>query len=293
MTEENLAYRRVGVISNPRKPEASSGVEKVMAILLSRGIETYTDEETCRLAGKCRKDVKVVDRVALPDKVELMVVLGGDGTFLNVAKLIDKRMIPLLGVNFGRLGFLTEVAIDDVEDSIGRALRGEFVEERRPAIRVKLIRGSGHVLVHRCVNEVSIKRDILARIIEIDMEADGSYMSTFRGDGVIVATPTGSTAYSLSAGGPIIVPVLDAMLVTPVCPHALTMRPLVIKGGTRLNVRLRTENETVMVIFDGQEGVELRKGDVLEITRSPYDLLVLRDPRKSYYQTLREKLNWG
>jgi NAD+ kinase len=292
--ERKLRFKSVGIISNPKKPEASSCVRKVLDILSSYDVKVFMDEETCQLIEKeCRSDVNIVDRVNLPDKAEVMVVLGGDGTFLNVAKLVDKRKVPLLGVNFGTLGFLTEVTVDNVDDSIHRMLMGKFIEERRPAIRVKLIRSNGHVLIHRCINEVSIKRDILARIIEIEMEADGSFMSTFRGDGVIVATPTGSTAYSLSAGGPIIVPILDAILITPVCPHALTMRPLVVSGKTNLKVRLKTENETVMVIFDGQEGIELRKGDTLEITRSPYDLFVLRDPLKSYYQTLREKLNWG
>jgi len=155
------------------------------------------------------------------------------------------------------------------------------------------LRKNGHVSIYRCVNEVAIKRDTLARIIEVEVSADNDYVTTFRGDGIIVATPTGSTAYSLSAGGPIIYPTLNAMLLTPICPHTLTMRPLVLKGETYLKVGLKTESENVMVIFDGQEGIELRLGDIIEITRSPYDLLILRDPKKSYYQTLREKLRWG
>jgi len=295
MTGERLAYKRVGVVANPTKPESAEGFKRVVKKLMEKGVKVYTDEESCRLVGSdwCGSEVKVLDRLLLPDKVDVILVLGGDGTFLTVAKLIDKRPVPLLGINFGTLGFLTEISIDEIDECIDRLLRGEFVVENRPVLRVKVVRRNGHVSIYRCVNEVAIKRDTLARIIEIEVKADGDYVTTFRGDGVIVATPTGSTAYSLSAGGPIIYPTLNAMLLTPVCPHTLTLRPLVLSGEVCLTASLKTESENVMVIFDGQEGIELRLGDLIEITRSPYDLLILRDPRKSYYQTLREKLKWG
>lgn len=295
MTGERLAYKRVGVVANPTKPESAEGFKRVVKKLMEKGVKVYTDEESCRLVGSdwCGSEIKVLDRLLLPDKVDIILVLGGDGTFLTVAKLIDKRPVPLLGINFGTLGFLTEISIDEIDQCIDRLLKGEFVIENRPVLRVKVVRRNGHVSIYRCVNEVAIKRDTLARIIEIEVKADGDYVTTFRGDGVIVATPTGSTAYSLSAGGPIIYPTLNAMLLTPVCPHTLTLRPLVLNGEVCLTASLKTESENVMVIFDGQEGIELRLGDLIEITRSPYDLLILRDPKKSYYQTLREKLKWG
>jgi NAD+ kinase len=295
--ERKVAYRKVGIIANPTKPESAEGIRRVLKKLSEFEVEVYIDEESCRLIDRSECEqferVKVVDRLILPDRVEVILVLGGDGTFLTVAKLVDKRPVPLLGINFGTLGFLTEIPIERIEECLERLMRGEFVVENRPVIRVKVVRKNGHILIYRCVNEVAIKRDNLARIIEIDMRADGDYVTTFRGDGVIVATPTGSTAYSLSAGGPILYPTLNAMLITPVCPHTLTMRPLVLKGETCLTVSLKTESENVMVIFDGQEGIELRIGDLIEITRSPYDLLILRDPKKSYFETLREKLKWG
>ncbi len=295
MTEGKLAYKRVGVVANPTKPESGEGFKRVVKKLLEKGVKVYTDEESCRLVGSdwCGEEVKVIDRLLLPDKVDVILVLGGDGTFLTVAKLIDKRPVPLLGINFGTLGFLTEISIEEIDECIERLLGGEFVVENRPVLRVKVVRRNGHVSIYRCVNEVAIKRDTLARIIEVEVKADGEYVTTFRGDGVIVATPTGSTAYSLSAGGPIIYPTLNAMLLTPICPHTLTLRPLILKGEICLTASLKTESENVMVVFDGQEGIELRLGDLIEITRSPYDLLILRDPRKSYYQTLREKLKWG
>ena len=295
MTEGKPAYKRVGVVANPTKPESGEGFKRVVKKLLEKGVKVYTDEESCRLVGSdwCGEEVKVIDRLLLPDKVDVILVLGGDGTFLTVAKLIDKRPVPLLGINFGTLGFLTEISIEEIDECIERLLGGEFVVENRPVLRVKVVRRNGHVSIYRCVNEVAIKRDTLARIIEVEVKADGEYVTTFRGDGVIVATPTGSTAYSLSAGGPIIYPTLNAMLLTPICPHTLTLRPLVLKGEICLTASLKTESENVMVVFDGQEGIELRLGDLIEITRSPYDLLILRDPRKSYYQTLREKLKWG
>ncbi len=295
MTEGKPAYKRVGVVANPTKPESGEGFKRVVKKLLEKGVKVYTDEESCRLVGSdwCGEEVKVIDRLLLPDKVDVILVLGGDGTFLTVAKLIDKRPVPLLGINFGTLGFLTEISIEEIDECIERLLGGEFVVENRPVLRVKVVRRNGHVSIYRCVNEVAIKRDTLARIIEVEVKADGEYVTTFRGDGVIVATPTGSTAYSLSAGGPIIYPTLNAMLLTPICPHTLTLRPLVLKGEVCLTASLKTESENVMVVFDGQEGIELRLGDLIEITRSPYDLLILRDPRKSYYQTLREKLKWG
>ncbi|ADY74125.1 inorganic polyphosphate/ATP-NAD kinase [Desulfurobacterium thermolithotrophum DSM 11699] len=295
MTEgKKVAYKNIGLIANPIKPKSGEGIERIIEKLKSYPVRLYTDEETCKLTGKeCKPYVKIVDRLTLPDKVDVILVLGGDGTFLTVAKLVDKKPVPLLGINFGTLGFLTEIPIDGIEESLEKLLKGEFIVENRPVIRVKILRKNGHISIYRCVNEVAIKRDTLARIIEIEVEADGEYVTTFRGDGVIVATPTGSTAYSLSAGGPILMPTLSAMLLTPICPHTLTLRPLVLEGRICLSAKLKTESETVMVIFDGQEGIELRKGDVIEITRSPYDLLILRDPKKSYYQTLREKLKWG
>ncbi len=295
--ERRLAFKRIGIVANPTKPKSGEGFKRVTQKLTEMGVKVFTDEETCRLVGSewCLQfeEVKVVDRLLLPDKVDLIIVLGGDGTFLTVAKLVDKRPVPLLGINFGTLGFLAEISIDEIDDCLERLLRGEFVVENRPVLRVKVLRRNGHVSIYRCVNEVAIKRDTLARIIEVEVEADGNYVTTFRGDGVIVATPTGSTAYSLSAGGPIIYPTLNAMLLTPVCPHTLTLRPLILSGNTCLKVSLKTESENVMVIFDGQEGIELRIGDAIEITRSPYDLLVMRDPKKPYYQILREKLKWG
>ncbi|WP_456484842.1 NAD(+)/NADH kinase [Desulfurobacterium sp.] len=294
-TEKRKAkYRNIGIISNPTKRDAAEGVKKIISLLLEKGAVVWTEEETASLLPQeMVKKVKVVDRVCLPDKIEVMIVLGGDGTFLNVARLIDKKPVPILGVNFGTLGFLTELSMDEIEKSIEKLLNGKFIVENRPVIRVKLTRRNGHIAIYRCVNEVVIKRDTLARIIEVELKANGKFVSTFRGDGLIVATPTGSTAYSLSAGGPIIFPTLSAMLITPICPHTLTMRPLVIDGNIVLTAQLKTTSETVMVIFDGQEGIELRKGDRLDIAKSPYDLLILRDPDKSYYQTLREKLHWG
>ncbi len=292
--EKREAYKTIGVIANPTKKESGKGLERVIKKLSQYRVRVFVDEESCRLVNKevC-STVKVIDRLLMPDKVDLILVLGGDGTFLTVAKLVDKKPVPILGINFGTLGFLTEISIDEIEECIDRLMAGEFTVENRPVIRVKVVRKNGHVLIYRCVNETAIKRDTLARIIEVDMFADGQYLTTFRGDGVIVATPTGSTAYSLSAGGPIIYPTLNAMLITPICPHTLTMRPLVLKGETCISVSLKTESENVMVIFDGQEGIELRVGDLIEITRSPYDLLILRDPKKSYFETLREKLKWG
>ncbi|WP_456436348.1 NAD(+)/NADH kinase [Thermovibrio ammonificans] len=289
------AYKSVGVIANPTKPESAEGVKRVLKKLSEFPVKVFTDEETCRLVNdsRCRKVAKVIDRLLLPDKADVILVLGGDGTFLTVAKLVDKRPVPLLGINFGTLGFLTEISISEIEECIERLMRGEFLLENRPVIRVKVSRRNGHISIYRCVNEVAIKRDTLGRIIEVELKADGEYLTTFRGDGVIVATPTGSTAYSLSAGGPILIPTLNAMLLTPICPHTLTLRPLVLKGETCITASLKSDSENVMVVFDGQEGIELRPGDVIEITRSPYDLLILRDPRKSYYQTLREKLKWG
>ncbi|RKQ61796.1 NAD+ kinase [Thermovibrio guaymasensis] len=294
---KRITYKNIGIIANPTKPESAQGIERVLKKLHQYDVSIYIDEESCKLVEKSKcssyEKVKVVDRLVLPDKVDVILVLGGDGTFLTVAKLVDKKPVPLLGINFGTLGFLTEIPIEKIEECIDKLIAGEFIVENRPVLRVKVVRKNGHILIYRCVNEVAIKRDTLARIIEIDVDADGEYLTTFRGDGVIVATPTGSTAYSLSAGGPILYPTLNAMLLTPICPHTLTMRPLVLKGETCLTVKLKTESENVMVIFDGQEGIELRVGDLIEITRSPYDLLILRDPAKSYFETLREKLKWG
>jgi NAD+ kinase len=290
--EKEMKLEAIGVIANPTKPESKKGLEKVINTLKLFETKIFVDEETGTLLED-ESQVVITDRLSIPEKVNAILVLGGDGTFLTVARLVDKKEVPILGINLGRLGFLTEVSIDEVEESLKRLFNGGFKIERRFALRAKVIRKNGHVSIYRCVNEVAVKRDTLARIIELEILSDSEFMTVLRGDGVIVATPTGSTAYSLSAGGPIIIPTLNAMLLTPICPHALTMRPIVLDGRITLRIGLKTKSETVMVIFDGQEGIELREGDTIEISRSPYDLLVLRDTKKSYYETLRGKLKWG
>ncbi len=287
-------YKRVGVITNPTKKRAKEGANRLVEVLLSKGVSVFVDEETLELLQEDMRDkVKFVERLRLPELVDVIVVLGGDGTFLNVARFVDKSPVPLLGINLGKLGFLTEATFDEIEQSVEKLLYGFYRLENRPVLSAKYRRRDGHSFIYRCVNDVVIKKEVLSRIIEIELMANGEFLSNYRGDGVIVSTPTGSTAYSLSAGGPIVFPTLNAIIITPICPHKLTMRPLILSGQSLLHVFLKEEAESVMAVFDGQEGVEMRMGDRLEISRSPYDLLILRDPERSYFKILREKLGWG
>ncbi len=280
-------FRKIGVIVNPTKPKSTDVVKRILSsVSRYKDTQLFLDIEAKNLVNK--DNLPFFKKNEIIDLSDMVIVVGGDGTFLNVGRLMTKKDIPIMGINSGTLGFLAEFDVNETESSIDKLMNGKLTIEKRPTISVNI-----QNKVYRCINDIAIKRQILARIIEVEMFANQKYITTFRGDGVIVSTATGSTAYSLSAGGPIVFPTLNTLIITPICPHKLTLRPLVVSGDTVLDVSVKTDTQSAIATFDGQEAVEVEKGKVIRITRSENDLLLLKDRNKSYYEILREKLKWG
>jgi NAD+ kinase len=222
----------------------------------------------------------------------LAVILGGDGTLLHGASVVADHGVPILGINLGQLGFLTSSAPHEAEQAVERALAGELALEERLRLRCTLRRNNGEVTEHHACNDVVVNQGALARLIELEAFLDGTRVTHYRADGLIISTPTGSTAYNLAAGGPILTPLLDAMVLTPICPHTLTNRPLVVPAASRLEIRLASPADHVMLTIDGQWGTHLHTDDHVELRRGLKPLRLYR-PEQSHFEVLRQKLHWG
>jgi NAD+ kinase len=229
----------------------------------------------------------------LARRADLMVVLGGDGTLIYGARMLKGRPVPILGVNMGSLGFLTEIPVADAAATLDAVLAGRGRVDSRMKLSCRLFRGDELVLEDEVLNDVVINKSALARIADHETWLDGAFVATYRADGVIFSTPTGSTAYSLSAGGPIVHPSIDCVVVTPICPHALTQRPIVVPGDQLVRVKLTSDVSDVFLTIDGQAGQSLKKGDRIEIQRSLNRVMLVRNPQLDYFAILRQKLRWG
>jgi NAD+ kinase len=284
----------IGVLARPDLKEAGPVVEQLVQWLCARGVRVCLDEATAGLATPELPTACVVasgkDTARAADA---LVVLGGDGTLLAASRLLE-RPIPVLGVNFGSLGFLTEVALGELFPTLAGLLEGRYEPEERRLLHAALHR-SGHAeLATDVLNDVVVTKAGPSRIIEVDVAVDGLFVSSFRADGIIVSSPTGSTAYNLAAGGPILHPTLPALVVTPICPHTLTNRPLVIADQATVEVKLRNARDVeVYVALDGQETFAIANGDHVTVTASARRLRLVRAPGTNYYQVLRSKLKWG
>jgi NAD+ kinase len=274
------------------KPEALEIAAELAPWLSKRGHETCVVGDGNDIAGA--RSVKEADLV---DGIDLLLILGGDGTLLHGASLVAERGVPILGVNLGHLGFLTSCAPADAKQALERALANELHLEERLRLRCVLTRSAtggsaGEQIVKYACNDVVVSQGALARLIELEAFLDGNLITRYRSDGLIVGTPTGSTAYTLAAGGPIVTPDVRAVVVTPICPHTLTNRPLVAPASSRLTIRLASPAEHVLVTIDGQWATQLQTGDVLEISQASPPLYLYR-PAGSYFDVLRQKLSWG
>lgn len=229
----------------------------------------------------------------LAARAELVVVLGGDGTLIRAARLLRGRPVPILGINLGSLGFTTEVPAAEAFDVLDDALAGRAAIQTRMRLACRIFRGTALFAEDEVLNDAVLNRGALAKIVDYETRIDGRLIASFKADGLIVATPTGSTAYALAAGGPIVHPGLDCALIVPICPHALTQRPLVVPGDQVVTVHLGPEVTDVYLSFDGQAGHGLRAGDRLEVRRSPNRVLLVSNPRLDYFAVLRQKLHWG
>ena len=278
---------------------------KTVAVVVKRG-----SAEAVALAKEVRARLPELDLLAEPAlaeatgwpvttpeeigrRAELLLVLGGDGTLIHAARMVRGRAVPILGVNLGSLGFLTEVPRSELFTRLPEVLSGRAHLHTRMKLACRLHRDGKVLLEDEVLNDVVINKGALARIADHEVSLDGQYMTTFKSDGVIIATPTGSTAYSLAAGGPIVHPALECALVTPISPHALTQRPFVVPGGQVVNVVLRSEVADVYLTLDGQAGHAMQRGDRLEVRRSPNRTVLVSNPNIDYFGILRQKLHWG
>lgn len=278
-----MTVRRVAIVVKERLPGADEYVSRLTAWLRERGVDVVSDRQ--------------VPREQIPNEVDLVIVLGGDGTLLSMADRIAQagRDTPILGVNFGSLGFLTEIRIDELYPSLESVLNGEARFDERLMLRAEASR-SGHPVDTRLVlNDVVFTKTALSRMIELSVSVSGAFVTRVKADGLIIASPTGSTAYNLAAGGPIVHPLVDALVLTPIAPHTLTNRPVVIPATSVVEVEplVEFELDDVFVTYDGQAGYELRQGDVVRVQRARQVLRLVKAPARSYFEVLREKLKWG
>jgi len=281
--------KRIGIIVKSGVKEALVGAGKLSAWLSKRGIEPVMERSAARALGRR----KGYERGKIPHLIDLMVVLGGDGTMLSASRLVKGRKIPILGVNIGGLGFLTAVSMNELMSVMPRILSGEFYVEERTTLQASVFRKNSRIGEHTVLNDAVITKGALARIIQIRVEVNNEFLETFRADGLILATPTGSTAYSLSAGGPIVTPSLGCIIITPICPHTLTIRPLVIPEASIVKVTVIKKDGNVYLTLDGQKGHPLEIGDYMVVRQGKDTVRLIRTLERSYYRLLREKLAWG
>jgi NAD+ kinase len=276
----------VGVAIKPGDPRAEAAARELAKWLAPRGVHALFAPAAAAAVGAAPCPAAELAR-----RADLLVVLGGDGTLLALARALETRAVPILGINLGTLGFLAEVSVDEMEGALARALAGEMRLEERMRLSVEHLR-EGAVLRSWLALNDAVVSSAVARLIEIEARADGRLVSTYHADGLIVSTPTGSTAYSLSAGGPILLPSLAAFVLTPICPHTLTQRPLVLPDEAELEIAPRAATPARLTV-DGQEGEELAAGDRVRVRRSPHPVSLLVAPERSRFDVLRAKLRWG
>jgi len=278
--------RKVLIVGKRGSAAARPALARVARLAESRGLAVFFDPETARALGRGA-------RRGDPAAADLVVVVGGDGTLLSAARWLAGHPRPILGINLGGLGFMTETGPEEAEAVLLDVFAGRYSVGRRMTLDATLMRGRRSVARLVVLNDAVIAKSALARMIDLQVSIDGDEVTTYRGDGLIVSTPTGSTAYSLSAGGPIIHPEMTALLIAPICPHTLTMRPLVVPAGARIEVTLATRDSEVYLTLDGQVGHPLRGGDRVLVRRGAEPVLMVRSRRRSHYEVLRRKLRWG
>ncbi len=280
--------RSVGLCLKPDSAEAGAAATALEKWLVERGVGVEADREAARWL-----DGPGHERSELGRRVDLMVVLGGDGTLLAVARDMGMSTVPILGVNLGQLGFLAEVAPEEQAEMLGKVLEGDYETVERMRLDVYAERDGRELARYLALNDAVITRSELSRMIDLEMLADGSPVTTYHGDGLIVSTPTGSTAYTLSAGGPILLPGSRVFVLTPICPHTLTQRPIVLSEASRLEIQVFPREGHAQLTVDGQTGLTLAGGDRIFVAASERPVHFVVDPSRSRFDVLRTKLGWG
>jgi NAD+ kinase len=283
-----LVIKTVGIVSKPHSVAARGLVPKLLDWLQDRQIATRLDEPTADYAG-----LPGTPRDEVPEGCDLIVVLGGDGTLLSAARAIGQREIPLFAVNLGGLGFLTAITIDEVFPELERAFRGEHRIGKRRLLHAEVVRNGQVIAAWEALNDAVLSKGAIARMIDLDAYVDEQFVCEYKADGLIISTPTGSTAYSLSAGGPIIFPSVPAICITPICPHMLTNRPVLVSETSAVRVISHGPDESVYLTIDGQVGMPIQENDTLLCQSSRCSLLLVRPPHMMFFDVLRQKLKWG
>jgi NAD+ kinase len=283
--------KTVGIISRPRREDIALVVPPLVNWLQAHGAEVTCDSETRDCLAPLA--VQARNREELPSCTDLLIVLGGDGTLLSAARLAAERNVPILAVNLGGLGFLTTVAQNEIYSILEEIFSGKHRVSERVMLEAEIVRAGSVIRRQIALNDAVLNKGALARIMDLELRVDGEYVTTYKADGLILSTPTGSTAYSLAAGGPIVYPIVEAFVVTPICPHTLTNRPLVIPDSATLEVDFKAGDDAVFLTLDGQIGIELMRGDHIRVRKAAEKLHLVRPARKTYYQILRSKLKWG
>ncbi len=281
--------KKVGVFAKKNHPDAEQIALEVCARLKKDQIEVLLEDSLAEQVGQ----INGYAAEEIPDLVDLIIVLGGDGTLISVARLVGHRDVPILGINLGRLGFLTEVTQSELPEMLDRLVSGEYETSERMMLDARIRRNGTVVGEYTVLNDVVINKGALARIIDMATSVDGRHLSTYKADGLIISTPTGSTGYNLAAGGPIIFPEINSLVISPICPHMLTNRPIVVWSKSLIRIEVMFEDDVVFFTADGQVGRKLLPGDVVEVSRSEARTHLVTSPSKDYFEILRTKLSWG
>ena len=290
MSFNNNPFKTVALIGKYKTPEIAEPLLRLGHFLHGQGLKVVVDNLTAEHLGS--HSYQVLSLAEMEGKVDLAVVMGGDGTMLNIARTLAPFSIPLVGINKGRLGFLTDLSLETMKKSLSAMLQGKYVTERRMLLSVRVLREEREVYNAVAFNEVVVHRSNSSSMVECEVRIDGDYLYTQRADGLIVATPTGSTAYALSAGGPIVHPSLEVITLVPVCPHTLSNRPIVVSGTSLIEIKMHRPGD-VCARFDSHSHVDLHLNDKLLIRKFAEPVCLLHPDGHSYYHTLREKLLWN
>jgi len=284
-------YKTIGIFSRPRKTAVAEVVPELLEWLKAHGAAAMYDGETaCCLNG----EVVGTPRQQIVEQADLLLVLGGDGTILAAAREAAPHAVPILPINLGGLGFLTSFTREELYPALEDALAGRAAISERVMLRVERVQGDKVLTPQRVLNDAVLHKGAQGRMIEMELHIDGGFVCRYRADGLIVATPTGSTAYSMSAGGPIVHPAVASIQITPICPHTLSDRPVVVNDSSRIELRFVSDGtDSVFLTMDGQIGVPMQEGDRVRITRAAEPLKLIHPPNKSYFEILRNKLKWG
>ena len=280
---------KIGIIAKANIPEPLKITKKLTAWLMQREVEVFIEKELGEQIGYANS----VDAADIPELVDVILVFGGDGTFLGMARLACKHGTPILGINLGGLGFLTEVTVEELYPMMERIIQGNFEVEERQMLLTTIHRDKDTLGTYEVLNDVVINKGAVARIIDLAIYIDDSHVTTYKADGIILSTPTGSTAYSLSAGGPIVHPTIPVTIITPICPHTLTNRPLVVSSDMKVEIKVTTQEPDTYLTLDGQIGIRLNTGDIIEVQRTDTSVKLIKSPFRDFFTILKTKLMWG